>query len=149
MIWATVSSWSCFCWLYTAPQSVVAKNIINLILVLSIWWCPFRVISCVVGKECLLWPVLSLGKFLLDFALFHFVLQGQAFLYFRYLLTPCISRLLIRSRVGVNYESVFVTRSTVVCKKPHFEKQLGWRFLKCEVREMKGSEGRPQGYGET
>ena len=35
------------------------------------------VFSCVVGRGCLLWPVHSLGKTLLDFALLHFVLQGQ------------------------------------------------------------------------
>ena len=28
MIWATVSSWSCFCWLYIASPSLAAKNII-------------------------------------------------------------------------------------------------------------------------
>ena len=37
-----------------------------------------RVISCVVGRGCLLWPVRSLGKNLLAFALLHFVLQGQS-----------------------------------------------------------------------
>ena len=36
-----------------------------------------RVISCVVRRECLLWPVCSLGKTLLAFVLLHFVLQGQ------------------------------------------------------------------------
>ena len=35
-----VSSQSCFCWLYKASTSLAAKNIINLILVLTIWWCP-------------------------------------------------------------------------------------------------------------
>ena len=40
MIWATVSSQSCFCWLYRASPSLAAKNIINLISVLTIWWCP-------------------------------------------------------------------------------------------------------------
>ena len=40
MIWATVSSRSCFCWLYRASPSFAAENIINLILVLTIWWCP-------------------------------------------------------------------------------------------------------------
>ena len=40
MIWATVSSQSCFCWLYRASPSLAAKNIISLILVLTIWWCP-------------------------------------------------------------------------------------------------------------
>ena len=41
MIWATVSSQSCFCWLYTASPSLAAGNIINLILLLTIWWCPY------------------------------------------------------------------------------------------------------------
>ena len=36
-----------------------------------------RVFSCVVGRGCLLWPVRSLGKTLLAFALLHFVFQGQ------------------------------------------------------------------------
>ena len=38
--WATVSSWSCFCWLCRASPSLAAKNIINLISVSTIWWCP-------------------------------------------------------------------------------------------------------------
>ena len=40
MIWATVCSRSCFCWLYRASPSLAAKNVINLIMVLTIWWCP-------------------------------------------------------------------------------------------------------------
>ena len=39
MIWATVSSQSCFCWRYRASPSSAARNIINLISVLIIWWC--------------------------------------------------------------------------------------------------------------
>ena len=74
-MWATVSSQSCFCWLYRASPSLAAKNIINLILVLTIRWC--RVFSCVVGRGCLLWPAPSFGKTLLAFVLLHFVLQGQ------------------------------------------------------------------------
>ena len=35
------------------------------------------VFSCVLGRGCFLWPVLSLGKTLLAFALLHSVLQGQ------------------------------------------------------------------------
>ena len=35
-IWATVSSRSCFCWLYRTSPSLAAKNIINLISVLTI-----------------------------------------------------------------------------------------------------------------
>ena len=37
----------------------------------------YTVVSCVVGRGCLLWPVHALGKTLLAFALFHFVLQIQ------------------------------------------------------------------------
>ena len=43
----------------------------------------YRVISCIVGKGCLLWPVCSLDKALLAFALLHFVLQGQTCLLFQ------------------------------------------------------------------
>ena len=81
MIWATVSSWSCFCWHYRVSPSFVAKNIISLILVLTVWWCPCVVFSCVVGRGCLLRQyVYSLLKTLLAFALLQFVLQGQIFL---------------------------------------------------------------------
>ena len=51
MIWATVSSWSCFCWLYTASPFLAAKNIINLISVLTIWWCPCVEASLVLLEE--------------------------------------------------------------------------------------------------
>ena len=40
-----------------------------------------RVFSCVVQRGCLLWPVHSLGKTLLAFALLHSVLQGQICLF--------------------------------------------------------------------
>ena len=66
MIWATVSSQSCCCWLYRDSTSLAAKNIINLISVLMIWWCPCVVFSCVVGRWCLLWPVCSFGKTLIS-----------------------------------------------------------------------------------
>ena len=47
MNWA----WSCFCWLYKASPSLAAKNIINLILVLTIWWCPCIDSSLVLLEE--------------------------------------------------------------------------------------------------
>ena len=72
MIWATVSSRSCFCWLYRASSSLAAENIINLNSVMSM--CSL-LLCC--SKRVLLWPVHSLGKTLLVFALFHSVLQGQ------------------------------------------------------------------------
>ena len=51
MIWATISSQSCFCWLYRASSSLTAKNIINLILVPTIWWCPCVESSLVLLEE--------------------------------------------------------------------------------------------------
>ena len=51
MIWGTVSSPSCFCWLYRAFPSLAAKNVISLILVLTIWWCPCVESSLVLLEE--------------------------------------------------------------------------------------------------
>ena len=39
-----------------------------------------RVVSCIVERGCLLWPVCSLGRTLLAFTLLPFVLQGQTWL---------------------------------------------------------------------
>jgi len=89
MIWATVSYWSCFSWLYRASPSLTAKNIINLISVLTIWWCPCVELSLVLLEEgiCYDWCVL-LAK-LLAFALLHFVLWGQACLLLKVCLVSC------------------------------------------------------------
>ena len=51
MIWATVSSGSCFCWLYRAVPTSTAKNVINLISVLTIWWYPCIESSLVLLEE--------------------------------------------------------------------------------------------------
>ena len=51
MVWATVSSQLCFCWLYKASPYLAAKNIISLILVLTIWWCPGVESSLVLLEE--------------------------------------------------------------------------------------------------
>ena len=42
-----------------------------------------RIFSCVVGRRCMLWPVHSLGKTLLAFALHHSIFQGQFACYSR------------------------------------------------------------------
>ena len=89
MIWATVSSQSCFCWLWSF--SIFGCKEYNQSdfgvdhLVMSMC----RVFSCVVGRGCLLWPVRSLGKTLLAFALLHSVFQGQLPLHFHFSLS-CI-----------------------------------------------------------
>ena len=84
MIWATVSSRSCFYWLYRASLPLTAKNIISLIWVLTMYGqcLCINLFSWVVGKGCLLWPSCSLDKTLLAFTLLHFVLWGQTCLLF-------------------------------------------------------------------
>ena len=52
--WNTFSFWwvqACFCWLYRASPSLAAKNIISLISVLTIWWCPCIESSLVLLEE--------------------------------------------------------------------------------------------------
>ena len=77
IIWAAVSSQSCFCWMYRASPSSAAKNIINLILVLTIWWGPCVESSLVLLEEGVCYEQWIILAKLLAFALIHFVLQGQ------------------------------------------------------------------------
>ena len=84
--WSEPQSTPCLvCWLYRASPSLTAKNVINLISVLTIWWFARpHDDQAVISKWfhhscCLLCPVHSLGKVLLVSALLHFVLQGQIF----------------------------------------------------------------------
>jgi len=51
MNWVIVSSRSCFCLLYRVSPSLKAKNIISLISVLIIWWCPCVESSLVLLQE--------------------------------------------------------------------------------------------------
>ena len=71
MIWATIS------WLYRAFPFLTAKNIISLIYLLTIWWCPCVESSLVLLEKsvCYSWCILLTKS--LVFALLHFVLQGQ------------------------------------------------------------------------
>ena len=77
MIGATVSSQSCFCWLYRASTSLDAKKITNLILVLTIWWSSCTQSPLVLLEEGVCYDQCLLLSKLLAFALLHFVLQGQ------------------------------------------------------------------------
>ena len=80
MVWATVSFWSSFCWLYRASPSLAAKNIINLISVLTIWWCPRVESSLVLLQEGVCYDqCVLLAKLCQEFAfdLLCFVLHGQ------------------------------------------------------------------------
>ena len=105
MIWATVSSWSFFSFLTIECFSIFGCKEYNQSdfgidhLVMS----TCRVISCVVGRGCLLWPVCSLGKIQLAFALLHFVLQGQIFL----LLQVSLDFLLLHSNTLIKRTTFF------------------------------------------
>ena len=53
---------SCFCWLDRASPSLAAKNIINLIPVLTIWWCPCVQLALVLLEEGACYDHCVLGK---------------------------------------------------------------------------------------
>ena len=43
--------WSCFCFLYKTSPSSASRNIISLIFVLTIWWCPCVKLSLVLLEK--------------------------------------------------------------------------------------------------
>ena len=69
-----------------------------------------RVFSRVVGRGCLLWPVCSLGKTLLAFALLHFILQGQICLFLQVFLD------FLFLHVGPLYGHILGVRSRRSCR---------------------------------
>ena len=83
MIWATVSSQPCFCWLYRAFLSLAPKDIINLIFVLTIRCCPLVELSLCCWKRVFALTRAFSRQNLLAFPLLHFVLQGQTCLLFQ------------------------------------------------------------------
>ena len=84
---AFLSSWSCFCWPYRASPSLAAKNIINMISVLTIWICPHVESSLVLLEEGVCYDqCIFLAKFYV-FVLLHSSFQGQICLYSRCFLT--------------------------------------------------------------
>ena len=86
MIWTTVSSQFCFCWLYRAFPSLATKNIINLISVLTIWWCPCVESSLVFLEEGVCYDQCILLAKLLAFACFILYSKAKLACYCRYLL---------------------------------------------------------------
>ena len=87
MIWATVSSRSCFCWLYRASPSLAAKDIINLILILTIWWCPCVESSLVLLEEAFAVTSVFSWQNSVSLCPASSVLQDQISLSSRYFLT--------------------------------------------------------------
>ena len=77
IIWATVSSQSCSCWLYRATPCLGSKNVISLISVLTIWWCPCVESSLVLLEEGIFYDqCVLLAKLYLPFPCF--ILYSQA-----------------------------------------------------------------------
>ena len=81
LIWVTDSSCSCLCWLYRASPSSAAKNIINLISVLTMSWFPCVEFSLVLLGQGVCNHQCVLSKTLLVFSQLHFVLEGQICLF--------------------------------------------------------------------
>ena len=77
IICATVSLGSSFCWPYRASPSLAANNIVSLISVSTIMWCPCVELSLVLWEMGVCDDQCALLAKLLAFALLHFVLQGQ------------------------------------------------------------------------
>ena len=88
MIWATVSSWTCFCLLHGASLSLATKNIINLISVLTIWWCPCVESSLVLLEEGVCYDqCVLLAKLCYPLPCFILYSKTKLACYSRYLLT--------------------------------------------------------------
>ena len=84
VISATVSSWSCFCWLWRASPFLAEKKIVNQISVLTIWWCQCVELSLGLLEKVVCYDLfVLLTKLLLSVALLHYVLQGQTCLLFQ------------------------------------------------------------------
>ena len=135
-----VSSRSCFCWLYRASPSLVAKNIISLISVLTIWWCPCVESSVVLLEESVLWPVRSFGKTLLAFALLHLFSKAKLVCYSRYLLVPCFCITVPYDEEGVFFFLILVLEGLVGLHRILFiwgSKRLQWSSMAVLTPEVK------------
>ena len=79
------------------------------------------VVSCVVGRRRLLWPVHSLGKTLLAFVLLHIVLQGQICL----LLQESLDFLLLHSSPLWWKEKAMAPHSSTLARKIPWAEEPG------------------------
>ena len=88
MIWATVSSRSCFYWPYRASLFLAAKNINNLNFVLTIWWCTYVESSLVFLEKCVCYnQCVLLTKFWSPLPCFILYSKAKLACYSRYLMT--------------------------------------------------------------
>ena len=121
MIWATVSSWSCFCWLYRASPSLAAKNIINMISVLTIWGCP-----CV--ESFLVFAMTSVFSWQNSVSLCPALYSKAKFAcYFRYLLTSYFCLLVPYNETTCF--SMLVLKDLVVLHRPIQPQLLQYYYL--------------------
>ena len=146
MIWDTVSSQSCFWWLYRASPTLAAKNIINVTSVLTIWWRPCVEFSLVLLEESVWYDQCILGKTLLAFDMLHFVLQGQICLLLQVSLDFLfLNQSLVMKRtslLGVSSRGLLGLHRTVQLQLPqHYLSghSLGllWYWMVCLVKEQR------------
>ena len=95
-----------------------------------------RVVSCVVGRGCWLWPLPSLGKTLLAFALLHFVPQGQTCLLLQVSLTSyCIPASLSKNVLIlitiVKLSTSFILRMNILISNINFTTNKKRHSLGC------------------
>ena len=104
MIWATISSLSCFCWLYRASPSVAAKNIISLISILAICWCPCVELSLVLLEESICYDQrILLAKLYSCLPCFILYSKAKFVCYSRCLLTLYFCILVPRNDKGISF----------------------------------------------
>ena len=95
MIWAIASPRSWFSWLYRASPSLATKNIINLISILTIWWCPCVESSLVLLEECVCYDqCVLLAKLCYPLPCFTLYSKAKLACYSRYLSTSYFSILI-------------------------------------------------------
>ena len=88
MIGDRISSQSCFCQLYRASWSSAAKNIINLILISTIWWSLYVESALVLLEEGVCYDqCVLLAKLCKPLPCFILYSKAKLACFFRYLLT--------------------------------------------------------------
>ena len=87
MIWAMVNSQSCVYWLYRASPSLAAKNIINLILVLTMLMSLCRVFLVLLEERVCYDQCILLAKLCYPFPCFILYSKTKLACYSRYILT--------------------------------------------------------------
>ena len=147
MIWAPVSYWSCVSWLYRASPSSTAKNKINLISVLTIWWWPCVELSLVLLKEGVCYDQCVLLAKLLAFALLNFVLWCQTCLLLQVYLVSCFCNPVPYDEKCIFFGYLFLEGLTVFIELLNFSFfslsgtliLIHWYWMACLGNEQRSS----------